>query len=1010
MRFEGADAMRVAGGDLVLKVGEREVRWRKPVAYQTIGGRRTAVACRYQVNGRRVAFAVARYDRTRALVVDPVVSYSTFIGGTGTERGYAIAVDPAGYAYSAGQTVAVNFPATPGAYQSSNRGLWDCYITKLTPAGDAVVYSTYLGGTGNYDSVTDIAADAAGSAYVTGWTSSTDFPTTPGAMYGTYSGTWGAYLTKLSPTGTSLVYSTYLGSTSNSTGYGIAVDGQGAAYVAGSHGPDFPTTPGAYSTTVGTGFVTKVAPSGDSLVYSTYLGGAGTGIYDVCIDATGAAYVAGDTEVGMPTTPGAYDETHNGGRIDAFAAKLDPSGSALLWATYLGGAGDDTARSICVGSTGEVTVAGDTGSADFPVTAGSAQQTYGGNGDAFVTRLNAAGSALVWSTFLGGTSSDRANGVATDAAGAAYAAGFTYSRDYPITADAFDSFNDNWYDVLFTALDASTGGLVFSTYIGGNDIDNGYAIAAGTGGAVYIGGNSYSVDFPVTPGAYDTTTNSGTDADAFVMKIVFPVVTVATTLTVSPASGDFGETVDLTATLVRGSDSAPLAGKSVAFKVEGTDAGSGMTDASGVATVAYLIPESLGEGARTISGDFAGDETHDPSSDSDTLTVSRYGTTLTVGDRSGIVGQSASLGATLTRTVGGALSGMAVAFTVEGTAAGSGTTDGSGVATSAYTIVEGSGAGGRAIGASFAGDALNAPSTGDGTLTVSKADTTLWAANRTGTISEVVALRQYDLKRTTDNQMLSAKSITYKIDGTAVGTASTDAGGDSVRNWVISEGPATRTITAEFAGDAAYSPSSDDAMLTCQSWTTKMATFNRTARITDRTELRCRLLRSDNVPLYGKSINFYVDGTFVITRPTDVQGYAKHPNYTVPDGAGAGVRTILSEWPGNGGYAPISKTATLTVNRAVAYIWVLRKTIPQGSIANLYAYFRRLYDYQKQAGKTVDFKIDGTVVQTVITDNGGVARYLYPTTEAPGVYTIRCEFYGDAWLDPGYGEAPLTIY
>jgi hypothetical protein len=253
-------------------------------------------------------------------------------------------------------------------------------------------------------------------------------------------------------------------------------------------------------------------------------------------------------------------------------------------------------------------------------------------------------------------------------------------------------------------------------------------------------------------------------------------------------------------------------------------------------------------------------------------------------------------------------------------------------------------------------------------------------------------------------------TITYRIDGTAVGTATTDSGGDSTLNWIITEGPATRTITAEFAGDAAYDPSSDTATLTCQTWTTKMASFNRTVRLSDRTELKARLLRSDNVPLYGKAINFHVDGTFVITRNTDVDGYAKWPVYDVPDGAGAGTRTILSEWPGNGGYAAVSKTAILTVLKAIPYIWVLPKTIPQGAIANLYAYFRRLYDYQKQIGKTVDFKIDGTVVQTVITDSVGVARYLCPITEPPGVYTIRCEYAGDAWVGAGYGEANLTIY
>jgi hypothetical protein len=188
-----------------------------------------------------------------------------------------------------------------------------------------------------------------------------------------------------------------------------------------------------------------------------------------------------------------------------------------------------------------------------------------------------------------------------------------------------------------------------------------------------------------------------------------------------------------------------------------------------------------------------------------------------------------------------------------------------------------------------------------------------------------------------------------------------------------------------------------------------MATFDRTARITDRAELKVRLLRSDNVPLYSKTVRFYVEGTHVIDRPTSTQGYASYPYYTVPDGAGAGVRTILSEWPGNGGYAAVSKTANLTALKALPYIWVLSKSVPQGGIANLCAYFRRLYDYQKQVGKTVDFRIDGTLVQTVVTDAGGVARYLYNTTEAPGVYTIRCEFAGDAWVDAGYGAGNLTV-
>jgi len=288
--------------------------------------------------------------------------------------------------------------------------------------------------------------------------------------------------------------------------------------------------------------------------------------------------------------------------------------------------------------------------------------------------------------------------------------------------------------------------------------------------------------------------------------------------------------------------------------------------------------------------------------------------------------------------------------------------------------------------------------------------------DRTGTITEVVLLRGY-LRRATDNAWLDGQTLTFRIDGTIVGSAVVGATGTSGRadlNWVITPGPASRTIGVQYGGNETYNPSSNSATLTCQSWTTKMVIFARTARITDRTELKARLLRSDNAPLFGKPINFYVDGTFIITRNTNVDGYASYPFYDIPDGAGAGDRTILSEWPGNGGYAAIAKTSTLTVLKAIPYIWVLSKSVASGGIANLYAYFRRLYDYKKQEGKPVSFTIDGTWIADVTTGSGasepGVARYLYPTAGLGlGVHKVRCEFAGDAWVDAGHGEANLTI-
>ncbi len=297
-------------------------------------------------------------------------------------------------------------------------------------------------------------------------------------------------------------------------------------------------------------------------------------------------------------------------------------------------------------------------------------------------------------------------------------------------------------------------------------------------------------------------------------------------------------------------------------------------------------------------------------------------------------------------------------------------------------------------------------------ITIHAAATTLYAIDRTGTITGLVILRQFDLKRLSDNAMLEGKTILFKIDGTEVGTAFTNAGGDSTLNWIITNGPATRTITAWFAGDAAYNGCSDDAVLTAQTHAAKMSGVNREGKITAYRILKAWLYRLNNTPVVGKAISFKLDGTLLGTDPTRSTGLAQI-GYTIADGAGAGVRTILAEWSGDGGYLPSSCTSTLTVLKPAPYIWVMPRSIPQGGMARMYAYFRRLADYQKQEGKTVTFKVDGTWVADVVTGTGadaGIARYSYAIVEPPGVHTMRCEFAGDAWVEAGYGEGTLTVY
>jgi len=310
--------------------------------------------------------------------------------------------------------------------------------------------------------------------------------------------------------------------------------------------------------------------------------------------------------------------------------------------------------------------------------------------------------------------------------------------------------------------------------------------------------------------------------------------------------------------------------------------------------------------------------------------------------------------------------------------------------------------------AEFAGDADAGASLGGPMLIVDGALTTMYSLDRTGTIAEAVTLHGY-LRRAKDNAWLADSTVVFEIDGRAVGSGTTNVDARADLTWAVADGAAERTITAAFEGDDEHLPSSATAALACETLDHEDGHVRSGGGLSNRTELKARLLRSDNVPLYNKAVSFYVDGTYVIARPTSAQGYASYAYYTVPDAGGAGKRTILAEWSGDAGYAAISKTAALTVLKAIPYIYVQSKSVPSGAIASLYAYFRRLYDYQKQIGKVVTFSIDGTAIQSLVTDANGIARYYHWTNESVGVHTIRCEFAGDEWLDPGYGEATLTI-
>lgn len=521
--FEGINDLRIdEKGDLILRTDAGEIRQSRPVVYQQVDGARQMIPAGYVIKDKKqITFQIANYDRSKPLVIDPTLAFSTFLGGSSSDRGDGIAVDSDGNAYITGDTMSINFPVTTGAFQTQKAGFsTDAFVTKMNATGTALIYSTYFGGD-NRDAGNDIALDGAGNAYVTGLTDSSNLPTTPGAFRTTpvLTDEFDAFAMKLNATGTALVYSTYLGSI---VGSGIAVDSTGNAYIVGQADDDYPTTPGAFQTTPGgssDAFVTKLNTTGTALVYSTFLGGTGFDFASkVAIDSAGNAYVTGSAEAGFPVTPGAFQTSASG--IDAFVTKLNATGTALVYSTFLGGTGTDRANGIAVNAAGNAYVTGATDSSNFPVTAGAFQSMKAAGQDAFVTELNTTGSNLAYSTYLGGDGNDSGNDIALDTSGNASVIGSTGSTDFHITADAIQSdFGGGGSDAFITRVNATGTGLVFSTYLGGNNTDGGLSIAVDAAGSIYVTGQTFSSNFPTTPGAFQTL--FGGNSDAFVAKIVF---------------------------------------------------------------------------------------------------------------------------------------------------------------------------------------------------------------------------------------------------------------------------------------------------------------------------------------------------------------------------------------------------------------------------------------------------------------------------------------------------------
>lgn len=530
-------------GELEVETELGPVKFTKPVAYQEVDGKRVDVAVEYRIQHTETnhsnpksevqnpqseyGFKVASYDKTKELIIDPLLA-STFLGGSNYHNFVSsIAIDSSGNVYIAGSTGASDFPTTTNAYDTSYSGEYDVFVSKLNEDLTSLLASTYLGDSSS-DYGESITIDSSGNIYITGYTDSSDFPTTLGAYDTSSNGGIDVFVSKLSGDLTNLLASTYLGGSSWDLGYSITIYSDENVYVTGhTESSDFPTTLGVYDPSHNgelDAFVSKLSGNLTTLLASTYLGGSRNDYgYSLAMDPNRNVYVTGYTKSSnFPTTTSAYDISHNGS-FDYFVSKFNGDLTNLVASTYIGGTNDEDnsfGNSIAIDSNGNIYVTGYTKSSDFPITSGAYDTSYnGGETDAFVSWLNGDLTNLLASTYLGGNSYDYGNCIIVDAEGSICVAGETWSSNFPFTTGAYDTSNGGDSDVFVLKLNGNLTNLLASTYLGGSSIDYASSIIKDSGGNFYIAGRTSSPDFPVTPGAYNTSYNGGEYfGDVFVSK------------------------------------------------------------------------------------------------------------------------------------------------------------------------------------------------------------------------------------------------------------------------------------------------------------------------------------------------------------------------------------------------------------------------------------------------------------------------------------------------------------
>ena len=668
LALEGTNQLHLdpATGDLILtSQGQSNLRLLKPVSYQQSHGQRTEVTSAYKLLAHnQVSFTIGAYDHTQPLIIDPIVVYSTYLGGSGQpdnvgDEGHGILVDAAGHTYVVGATSSPDFPVTSGIYQPANHALAtypyrNAFVSEINAAGTQLIFSTYFGGsdtslendTYSGDYAMSVALDSSGNVYLCGYTFSDDFPTTPGAFQtvnyhqiaGASRGST-AFVAKFNATGTTLEYSTYLGghgalyTGSAEIAVAIAVDAGDNAYVTGATASaDYPTTPGAFQTASAAqrnAFVTKVNPTGTALVYSTLLGSPKTSTdpwdsssVGLALDSLGDVYVAGTTSArDFPVTAKAYLTTNptfeESGTFPntSFVTKINPSGSGLVYSTYFGGDGNDSIQALAIDSSGSAYVAGTTFSFDFPLQGGLMVPWYG-NGFGFLTKFDPTGKSLVYSTLIG--DSAKVSSLAVDSTGEAFVFGSVNPLYFQITPDGTNLQKQVFPGTLyFSKVNAAGNALKFATLFGGSDYDLPGAVAVdGSGDAIFTGTTS-SNDFPTTSGSLQTTDNglgnyasqafitklglAGETSDHFVTQMALAVSSASVkqgtlgTITITTTSGAAKAATGNVILAAAANSPMPFAAQNVAL------------NASGIAT---FYTSTMAPGSYILYATYPGDTAH----------------------------------------------------------------------------------------------------------------------------------------------------------------------------------------------------------------------------------------------------------------------------------------------------------------------------------------------------------------------------------------------------------------